>query len=303
MRSTRAAALAAAACLAWASTAQASVLSDNLAAPWGGDEFISSNSWVAASFGTDAQAYNLTSVALEAWGSSWSGVRVDIYTSVGAGVGQPGALIGSLTTPDSPSGSPVTFTANGIVLSASTTYWVVMRTMGPGQSSHWTYTWSDEGSGVGFQHSYGSSGDGGGTWATFDTAPQKMKVNAQPVPWLDLGSALPGVSGASQLDATGTLGIGTSGSLQLSSAAPGVLALLFLSTTSTPMPFKGGTLLPVPVLLPLPLATDSAGSIQVPWSSWPAGLSGLSLFLQCAIQDSAAVKDVALSNALRADVP
>jgi len=40
-----------------------------------------------------------------------------------------------------------------------------------------------------------------------------------------------------------------------------------------------------------------------PWTSWPSGLSGLSLFLQSALPDVAAVKGVALSNALRADVP
>jgi hypothetical protein len=45
------------------------------------------------------------------------------------------------------------------------------------------------------------------------------------------------------------------------------------------------------------------GDILLPWTAWPSGLSGVSLYFQYAIQDVAAVKGVALSNALGADVP
>ena len=86
-------------------------------------------------------------------------------------------------------------------------------------------------------------------------------------------------------------------------AAPSAPGALFLSTSSTPTPFKGGTLLTVPILLTLPLSTDASGEIVLPWTAWPSGLSGVNLFFQFAIQDAAAVKGVALSNALGADVP
>jgi hypothetical protein len=124
-----------------------------------------------------------------------------------------------------------------------------------------------------------------------------------PAAWTDLGSGLAGVSGLPQLTGLGTLEAGSSGALGLADAAPSSAAMLFLSTTSTPAPFKGGTLVSVPVLFSLPLASDALGGSLLPWTAWPAGLSGSSLYFQCAIKDSAAVKGVALSNALGADVP
>jgi hypothetical protein len=53
----------------------------------------------------------------------------------------------------------------------------------------------------------------------------------------------------------------------------------------------------------MPLFTDGSGAIPLAWASWPGGLSGLSLYFQYAILDAGAVCGVALSNALRADVP
>ena len=305
MQATLRAAFAATALLASASSAQLTVLSDNLSEIEAGPEPVGTQTWITASFGTDAHAYNLTNIELELQTTpeKLGNAVVDIYTSVGAGVGQPGVLVGSLTGPGSFSGSPFTFTASGIVLSASTTYWVVLKSTSGSGGLAWLYTWSEVGTGVGFQHTYGYTTNGGATWLTFDEGPQQMRVNAEPWPWTELGSALPGVAGAPHLDPSGTLAVGTAGFLQLASAAPAAPTLLFISGTSTPTSFKGGTLLPVPVLQALPLATDSAGSILLPWTSWPAGLSGLSLFFQCAIKDSAAVKGVALTNALRADVP
>jgi hypothetical protein len=127
--------------------------------------------------------------------------------------------------------------------------------------------------------------------------------SAPPTPWTDLGSGLAGVSGIPELSGAGDLVAGTPGSLSLADAAPSAPAALFLSVSNTPTPFKGGTLLTVPILLLVPLSTDPAGSILLPWAAWPAGLSGVELFFQFAIQDVAAVKAVALSNAVSADVP
>ena len=59
----------------------------------------------------------------------------------------------------------------------------------------------------------------------------------------------------------------------------------------------------VPVAFPLSLVTDGAGSVPLAWIGWPAGLSGVDLDFQCAVQDQAAACGVALSNALRAEVP
>ncbi len=124
-------------------------------------------------------------------------------------------------------------------------------------------------------------------------------------PWTNLGFALAGVNGNPMLAGTGPLKTGSSGTLTLSNAAgPGALAVMFASLSSAPAPFKGGTLVPVPIASQITLLTaGSPGSIPLSWSSWPAGLSGQSLYLQYAIADAGAVNGVALSNALRANVP
>jgi hypothetical protein len=56
-------------------------------------------------------------------------------------------------------------------------------------------------------------------------------------------------------------------------------------------------------MLQLALVTNGTGAIPLAWASWPAALSGASLYLQYAITDGAAVCGVSISNALRADVP
>ena len=102
---------------------------------------------------------------------------------------------------------------------------------------------------------------------------------------------------------TGALTTGSAGTLTLTGAKPSAAAFLFTSLAATPTPFKGGTLVPLPVLLGLPLGTSPGGQVALAWSSWPAGLSGLPVHLQYAIQDAGAVAGVALSNAARGDVP
>lgn len=119
----------------------------------------------------------------------------------------------------------------------------------------------------------------------------------------NLQSGLAGIDGVPTLLGTGTLFPSSSGSLSLTSAKASSLAMLFVALASTPTPIKCGTLVPVPIAFQLPLFTNGVGAINLSWSSWPGGLSGLSLYFQYAIQDSAAVCGVALSNALRAEVP
>jgi hypothetical protein len=122
--------------------------------------------------------------------------------------------------------------------------------------------------------------------------------------WTDLGFGLAGVNGDPALTGVGTLAAGSAGSLSLSTAAPSALSVLFVSLAGIPVPFKGGTLLPLPSIAELVLATDPAGSIPLTWGSWPSGLpGGTSLYFQYAIADDVAIDGVALSNALKAVTP
>ncbi|MGQ0553684.1 MAG: FG-GAP repeat domain-containing protein, partial [Planctomycetota bacterium] len=99
-------------------------------------------------------------------------------------------------------------------------------------------------------------------------------------PWTDLGFALAGVGGDPVLAGTGLLSTGSAGTLTLSNAAPSALSTLFVSLSSTLTPFKGGTLVTVPVALSLPIFTSPSGTIPLSWASWPAGLSGAQLYFQ-----------------------
>jgi len=128
----------------------------------------------------------------------------------------------------------------------------------------------------------------------------------QPPPaqvWTDIGFGLAGTNGIPGLAGTGSLVAGSTGSVALTSSKPLSQALLLLSLSNTPTPFKGGTLIPVPVVVSINANTDTTGSFMVPFV-WPFGVPSLtSLYFQYAIQDPAAPQGVALSNALEAITP
>ncbi len=121
--------------------------------------------------------------------------------------------------------------------------------------------------------------------------------------WSSLGSGLAGVSGVPGLTGSGTLAAGSSGSLSLIAAKPSAPVLLFVSASSSPVPFKGGTLVAFPYLVTVPLSTSGSGALLLPFT-WPSGLpAATTVVFQYAVQDAAAVKGVALSNALQALTP
>jgi hypothetical protein len=131
---------------------------------------------------------------------------------------------------------------------------------------------------------------------------QTLTIASVPV-WTNLAGGLAGVGGTPSLTGSGSLLPGSSGALSLAGAAPSAACTLFVSVASFPAPFKGGVLVPVPILLLVPLATLPNGTLLLPFT-WPTGLpSGTSLWFQEAIQDAAAVKGVSLSNALKATTP
>lgn len=121
--------------------------------------------------------------------------------------------------------------------------------------------------------------------------------------WTNLGSGLAGVNGIPLLVGAGPLAAGSSCSLSLTSARPSSPALLFVSFASVPTPFKGGVLLATPATLTLPLATNGAGAIVLPFT-WPSGVPAhFPIWFQYAVQDAAAIHGAALSNALRGLTP
>ena len=118
-------------------------------------------------------------------------------------------------------------------------------------------------------------------------------------PWLDLGYGLEGAAGVPRLMGDGALTPGSPGSLALSNAAPGAPALLLVSPLETPLPFKGGTLVPLPATLATAVLTDGGGGVVLRWTAFPSGLPFWTEFCtQVAVADAGAPHGIALSNAL-----
>lgn len=133
--------------------------------------------------------------------------------------------------------------------------------------------------------------------------PHVLDLADSPTGWSDLGFALAGGAGEPLLSGTGNLTGGSPTSLDLTNAAPTALAVLFLATSSSPVPFKGGTLAAFPFASSVSLNTDASGALPLAFG-WPSGVaSGSVLVVQYGIADAGAPLGVALSNALLGTTP
>ena len=176
---------------------------------------------------------------------------------------------------------------------------------GPGNNTVHALAVFDDGSGVGPRLAVG------GSFTTLpDVAPQAASRLAfwnggwEGVDnWTDLGFALAGVAGDPHLFAGGPLTCGSLNLLSLSNAAPLATAGLFLAFSSTPTPFAGGTLVPFPFIGPFLFVTGPTGEIPISFVLPPGLPPGTEMYLQWGIDDAAAVSGIALSNAVRGDVP
>ena len=116
--------------------------------------------------------------------------------------------------------------------------------------------------------------------------------------WTDLGQAKAGAGAAPEQLASGTLVASTSNMVALTGAPPASLAMLVVGLTELSAPFKGGTLVPKPMLL-LPLSTGSKGAAGLPFT-WPAAVPlDTEIFFQFWVKDAAASNGFSASNALR----
>jgi hypothetical protein len=121
--------------------------------------------------------------------------------------------------------------------------------------------------------------------------------------WADLGHALAGTTGVPSLVGQGPLTGGSPLSLTLGNAVPSSDATLVVGTTPLEAPFKGGVLVPAPLLLLLGLPTGSQGDLALN-GTWPYGLpSGFSTWYQMWIADAAGPAGFSASNGLRATTP
>jgi hypothetical protein len=113
-------------------------------------------------------------------------------------------------------------------------------------------------------------------------------------PQADLGFGGPG---AVQLAISGgDLSTGTDVDLSLTGGPPGAPGWLVVGATSTPTPLFGGTIVPIPASLVLPIALDSAGAFRM--LGIPGGGSPATLFVQGLVLDAALPAGFGISNAV-----
>lgn len=132
-----------------------------------------------------------------------------------------------------------------------------------------------------------------------------IRVNQPPpTPWVDIGFGLAGTNGIPALVGKGAMSGGSNNTMNLSNAKANSLCILFVTVgTNTPTPFAGGTIATIPVTTLVVLNTGPSGAVPIPFV-FPNGVpAGTPLTFQYGIDDSAAVQNVALSNALQVTTP
>ncbi len=148
--------------------------------------------------------------------------------------------------------------------------------------------------GVGGDRFNDSSQGSGAAWA-FDL---------EPGPWTDLGCATNGLFGAPVLTGTGDAVPGSSGELSLTNARMNTVTLFGVSFGEGAFPAFGGVVKPtLPLDAEFAFSTGAAGSVTMPWASFPALASGTVLVFQFFIADAAHPTGVVLSNGLKVTVP
>jgi hypothetical protein len=166
---------------------QGTVYVSNLKQPTFTSENVASDRWFAAYFhtGNDLGGYELNSLQLLMGPASGnpSGFQVFIYSNNG---GQPGIPLGSLTGPDPGAGGIFSFSATGIALASSASYYIVATASSPLIDGYYSWNRSTtahyESSGGWFSTlGYYFSSDGT-TWFADRNSPLQFAVTATPVP-------------------------------------------------------------------------------------------------------------------------
>lgn len=155
----------------------AATVVSNLQEPPTSSTVFFNSTWLASSFTTDNQSYNLNSatLALDA-PIGPAGVTIQVYADA---AGLPGSSLGSLGTQSISSSGDKTFTSSGLSLSPNTSYWLVASadnlavwfgTTSTAQTGSWSI--GDVGQ---------TSNDSGTTWPTSSVV-GRFSIDATAVP-------------------------------------------------------------------------------------------------------------------------
>ncbi|HEX5009274.1 MAG TPA: hypothetical protein VFY71_02640 [Planctomycetota bacterium] len=152
-------------------------------------------------------------------------------------------------------------------------------------------TWSGESVQIRFKFVADGSADNLAGWLVDNIRVENSSA------WVDLGGALVGANGLPHLTGSGTLSGLPPNQLSLAGAKPSAPAMLFFGLSQLGAPFKGGVLVPSP-LLAFPVATDAQGKVAFPLVFPPGFPAGTALYFQFWILDAAAIHGVSASNGL-----
>jgi hypothetical protein len=123
--------------------------------------------------------------------------------------------------------------------------------------------------------------------------------------WGQLGASLLGTHGAPLLQGSGTLSANEPLTIALSQARENAIAYITYGLGAVDAPFAGGLLVPDIFTPPggfVPLLTDGNGELTID-AVWPAGATGLDLYLQYWIEDPAGIAGFSASNAIVGSPP
>jgi hypothetical protein len=137
----------------------------------------------------------------------------------------------------------------------------------------------------------------GGLTGQFTESTITLEIAGKTTCQTDLGSGGPG--NVSLAICGDPLASGGTATLDLEGAPAFAPVHFVVSAFSLPTAFKGGTLVPVPVMLTFSILADGAGAVTMPV---PGGGGPAMLFLQAVVPDGAQPQGYAISNALQVDL-
>ena len=156
-------------------------LFDNLNNPGNGYRLISSTSWAAQRFNTDASDLFLTGETLALDSSAPNGsFFLNLYSDAS---GQPGSLITTLSSGPHAAQGQVLFPGYNQALLPNTNYWLVLA--GPAGSNFnpfWGVTGTNTGTGAGFQLTNATTDNGGASWSVLSVDDYRVQITASNVP-------------------------------------------------------------------------------------------------------------------------
>lgn len=128
-----------------------------------------------------------------------------------------------------------------------------------------------------------------------------LPVQAGTGPWTNLGMALPGAAGTPGLRGTGDTTPLAAFALEVTQAAAGADAFLFVGFGVGNTPFLGGFMVPEFIAF-APFSTDSMGAATLP-GRWPTELVSVIVYLQVWIVDPTGPQGASATNGLAASAP